>query len=114
MAKSTNKEKNQEYDFGSTIEKWIMAAKSEEDFMNIKELSRLTDKQIKKRIHAKKSSNNGSLYKISQRHKVWDLSVYYNDPERYYYDTYLPTHSSRPNLFKVSSVGNAASQPRTL
>ena len=80
--------KNKEYDFSSTIEKWIKASKDEEDFMNIKELSRLTDKQIKKRIHVKKTNNN-SLYKISQRRKVWDLSLYYNDPERYYYDTYL-------------------------
>ena len=87
-SKIDKKQDNQNYDYSLTIDKWIKAAKNEEDFMNIKELSRLTDKQIKKRIHAKKCDIN-SLYKISQRRRIWDLSLYYNDPERYYYDTYL-------------------------
>ena len=85
-SKIIKKQDNQNYDV--FINRWIKAAKNEEDFMNIKELSRLTDKQIKKRIHARKCSVN-ALYQISQRRKIWDLSLYYNDPERYFYDTYL-------------------------
>ena len=78
-----------EYDFSEKINRWILSAKDEEDFMNIKELSRLSSKEIKQKVHARKTGDNNCLYKISQRHKVWELSLYYNDPERYFYDTYV-------------------------
>ena len=76
-------------DYGTKIDTWIKVAKGEEDQLNLKELSRLSGKQLKKAVKVKKHENLKGLYVISQRRKIWDLSVYYDDPERYFYDTYI-------------------------
>lgn len=64
---------------------WVKSAKEYEDNLNIKELSRMSEKKLKKGINIKKKEN---LFIISQSKKVLDLSLYYNDPERYFYDLF--------------------------
>lgn len=74
-------------DYSERIDNWIKLAKTEEEHMNLKEMSRLSGKKIKKQIHVRK--NDAGLFIISQSNRIWDISLYYNDPERYYYDTYI-------------------------
>lgn len=85
------------------IDRWIKASKSEEDFMNIKELSRLSAKEIKKKVHAKKDHYSG-LYQISQRGKTWDLFLYYKDPDRYFYDVYFMMRNLRNDIHEKSDT----------
>lgn len=89
--------KKKDINVSREIDRWIKAAKTEETYMNLKELSILSNKEIKKKVHAPRNEHDG-LFMISQRKKVWDLYLYYNDPERYFYDTYLLMRNLRDDI----------------
>lgn len=92
------KKKEKSIDYSKKINKWVKAAKNEEEFMNLKEMSRLTNKQIKKKCTHIHKNENTNLYQISQRKRVWELYEYYNNPDRYFYDVYLLMRNLRDDI----------------
>lgn len=70
----------------STIQLWIDEAKRYEDDINIKELSRLSNKEIKKKLNSPKTDDG--RYIIKSRSVTYDLWFYYDNPGKYYDDLF--------------------------
>lgn len=73
-------------DFGEEIERWLLSSKDGSDDINIKELARLSGKNIIKKLNLRKTDDNKIV--IFKSKKYADLWKYYNSPDDYFYDLF--------------------------
>ena len=78
---------NANIEYTSIIQNWIDAAKDFEDDINFKELSRLSGKEIRRKMSAKKT-DEGDRYVIRRRILSYDLYFFYNNPKKYYEEVF--------------------------
>ena len=78
--------KKTEISYGPIIEEWIQTSKEFEDQINFKELARLSNKEIQKKMSCKKTDDG--RYIIRGRTLNTDLNSYYHNPKKYYEDVF--------------------------
>ena len=86
-------EKTKKNDYFSSIQYWIDEAKKYEEDINLKELSRLTNKEIKHKLSCRKTDDG--RYMIKSRSSVYNLWFYYDNPSKYYDDLFYLIQSMR-------------------
>ena len=83
----SSKNKKEKKEFKSSIDKWLYAAKEFENNLDLKEYSRLSNKEFKKLPNIK-LSDDGKRYKIESKNMVIELWFYYDNPHKYYSDLF--------------------------
>lgn len=86
--------KKEKTSYKSTIDLWINEAKKYQDDINLKELSRLSNKEIKKRLNGAHKTQDGR-YVIKSPKTHYNLWIYYDAPVKYYKDLFRLIRSMR-------------------
>lgn len=87
-------DKKNNINYFSKIERWINESKKYQDDINLKELSRLSNKEIKKKLNGAIKTDDGR-YKIQSTSLTYDLWFYYDAPTKYYSDLFRLIRSLR-------------------
>lgn len=70
--------------YAADIDRWVSMYENYRDRLDLKEFSKFSYEKLKKKFKFKEDKDGFAI--IGTSHKIFDLMLYYNDPDAYYFD----------------------------